>query len=139
LFNSRKEQSGSQAAPAADGRIDTIIGRETEFKGTLVSSGLIRIEGRFEGEITHKGDIAVGETGVLNANIKARNLTVAGTITGNIDATGKLELLPTARLTGDISVSALVIGEGAAFKGTSAMRSADETASTSQSNLAQTN
>ena len=138
MFNSRKDQSGSQAPAAADGRIDTIIGRETEFKGTLVSSGLIRIEGRFEGEIIHNGDIAVGETGVLNANVKARNLTVAGTITGNIDATGKLELLPTARLTGDISVSALVIGEGAAFKGTSSMRSADETALASQPTPAQT-
>jgi cytoskeletal protein CcmA (bactofilin family) len=109
-----------------DGKIDTIIGKETEFKGTLTSTGMIRIDGRVEGEIIHKGDIAVGDTGNLNANIKARNVTVAGTVTGNIDATGRLELLASARVFGDISIGTLVIGEGALFRGSSEMKASEK-------------
>ena len=128
LFSSRRDPATGTAPAVSEGRIDTIVGKEAEFKGTLLSSGLIRIEGRFEGEIAHKGDIAIGESGLVHANIQARNLTVAGTITGNIDVSGKLELLPTAKVTGDIAVASLVIAEGALFKGTSTMRAAGEQA-----------
>ena len=128
LFAGKRE---AVAAAPADGKVDTIIGRETELKGTLTSSGLIRIDGKVDGEIVHSGDIAVGETGQLTANIKARNITVAGTINGNIQATGRLELLPTARVFGDIVVASLVIGDGAVFQGSSAMKqsTADSSAS----------
>jgi len=117
LFTARKD-----GAAQSDGRVDTIIGRETQFKGTLTSSGIIRVDGKIDGEIAHKGDVAIGETGEVTANVKANNVTVAGTVNGNIEATGKLELLPTARVIGDINVAALVIGEGAVFKGSSEMK-----------------
>lgn len=126
MFVAKKDSA--PAMPMVDGKIDTIIGKETEFKGTLTSTGMIRIDGRIEGEVVHKGDIAIGETGNLSANIKARNVTVAGTVTGNIDASGRLELLASARVFGDISVGALIIGEGAIFRGTSEMKAPDKAA-----------
>jgi len=115
-----------------DGKVDTIVGRETHFKGTINSSGIIRIEGKVDGEINHQGDIAVGETGNVTADVKARNITIAGTVSGNIDASGRLELLSTARLIGDIAVATLVIGEGAVFKGSSEVKTADQAGSTAQ-------
>lgn len=124
MFVAKKEAAPPVAA--IDGKIDTIVGRETEFKGVLTSTGILRIDGRVEGEIIHKGDVAVGETGTVNASIKARNVTVAGTVTGNIDATGRLELLPAARVFGDITVTALVIAEGALFRGASEMKAQDK-------------
>jgi cytoskeletal protein CcmA (bactofilin family) len=124
LFVAKKDSAPPNLP--ADGKLDTIVGRETEFKGVLTSSGIIRIDGRVEGEVIHKGDIAIGETGTVNASIKARNVTIAGTVTGNVDAAGRLELLPTARLFGDITVSALVISEGAVFRGGSEMKAQDK-------------
>lgn len=126
MFTARKDANSPSVPLVTDGKVDTIIGRETEFKGTLTSSGLIRIDGKVDGEIIHKGDIAIGETGNITANMKARNVTVAGTVSGNVEATGKLELLPTAKVFGDISVGSLVIGEGALFKGTSEMRAPEK-------------
>lgn len=102
-------------------RIDTIVGKETTFVGKLISNGTLRIEGRLEGEIEGKGDVIIGETGLVQANIKARHLTLAGEVKGNLDLTGKLELTPTARLYGDIRVESLIIGDGAKFAGNSTM------------------
>ncbi|OGS67861.1 MAG: hypothetical protein A2Y96_02435 [Firmicutes bacterium RBG_13_65_8] len=123
MFTSKKEP-----VAVGDGRVDTIIGRDAQLKGTVVSSGLIRIDGKVDGEIVHKGDIAIGESGEITANVKAHNVTVAGVVNGNIEATGKLELLPTARVTGDLSVATLVVGEGAIFKGSSDMKAPEKTA-----------
>jgi len=113
-------------APAANSdRVDTIIGKETEFKGTIKSHGVLRIDGRVEGEVLHQGDLIVGAGGVVVANIHARHVTIAGEVNGNVDADGRLELVASARLTGDVRVNQLVIEEGAIFLGTSAMRSED--------------
>jgi len=117
LFTSKKEP-----AVVGDGRVDTIIGRDAQLKGTVVSSGIIRVDGKIDGEIVHKGDVAIGESGEITASIKAHNVTVAGIVNGNIESTGKLELLPTARVSGDLNVATLVIGEGAIFKGSCDMK-----------------
>ena len=126
MFVAKKDVS--PAATPANGKVDTIIGQEAEIKGTLTSTGIIRIDGKVDGEIIHEGDIMIGETGNITADVKARNVTVAGAITGNVDATGKLELLASARVTGDISIGALVIGEGAVFRGTSETKGAGKAA-----------
>lgn len=124
MFSARKD---AQPGPVGgDGRVDTIIGKETEIKGTITSTGVIRIDGKVEGEIAHKGDIVVGETGMVTANVKARNVAVGGAVTGNVEAAGKLELMPSARLVGDIKAGALVINEGALFKGHSDMAGHEE-------------
>lgn len=103
--------------------MDIVIGRDAEIKGTLTSSGILRVDGKVDGEIIHKGDVAIGESGEITADVKATNITVAGLVNGNIEVTGKLELLPTARVIGDVSAASLVIGEGAVFKGASDMTS----------------
>jgi len=107
-------------------KIDTIIGKETEIKGTINSSGAIRIDGRVEGEIHHRGDLVVGEGGVVWAHIKARNVTIAGEVKGNVEAEGRLEIVATGRLFGDIKVENLVIGDGAIFRGMSEMKTPDD-------------
>ncbi|MCL6451524.1 MAG: polymer-forming cytoskeletal protein [Acetobacteraceae bacterium] len=101
---------------------ETIIGKETEFKGVIRSHGLLRVDGRLEGEVMHQGDLVVGEQGSVVATIKAQNVTVAGEVKGNVDADGRLEMLPSGRLFGDIRVGYLVVAEGAIFQGMSQMK-----------------
>ncbi|NLG80065.1 MAG: polymer-forming cytoskeletal protein [Firmicutes bacterium] len=98
-------------------RVDTIIGKETRISGRIEAAGTIRIDGRVDGEIEADGDVVVGEPGRLVASIHARNVTIAGEVQGNIHAEGRLELLPTGKLYGDVKVSVLAIEDGAIFKG----------------------
>lgn len=102
---------------AAFARIDTLIGKDANFRGVLQAEGTVRIEGSFQGEVNSQSDVVVGETGKLEANVKARNILVAGYVRGNIETAGKIELASTGKLFGDVHVSGLVIEEGGVFHG----------------------
>lgn len=106
---------------AALERVETIIGRGAHFNGSLTGTGTLRVDGKVEGQIVHRGDVVVGETGLVEASIQARNVTVAGEVRGGIEAEGKVELIATGKLTGDIKAGALVINDGAFFHGSSTM------------------
>lgn len=117
MFGSSKKNATNYTAD-----IETIIGKNTIFKGNISGAGTIRIDGQFEGEINTTGNILVGETSKVNAQIKAMNATIAGTIHGNVDITEKLDLLSSAQVYGDIRAGVLSICEGAIFKGACEMR-----------------
>jgi len=102
--------------------LSTVIGRETELKGTLTGKGSLRVDGSLEGEVECAGDLYVGETARLTAQVRARNVTIAGEIHGNVHAEQRVELLPSARVYGDIHSRKLVISEGAVFDGASVMK-----------------
>src|SRR5690242_11974285 len=113
---------GNKRAPVFSDQVETIVGQDTQIKGTINAGGTIRIDGQVEGEISAKGDIVVGETGIVKAQIKARSATIAGSLTGNADVENKLELTPSGKIYGDIKTGTLIIGEGAVFKGACEMR-----------------
>ena len=103
-------------------QVETLIGHTTTLKGSLTSSGALRIDGQFEGDIATTADLIIGEAGQVKATISAKNAMVAGIVTGNMDVNDKLELLPSAKVVGDLKVGTLIIGEGAVFKGNCEMR-----------------
>jgi len=98
-------------------RVDTLIGKDTTLRGTVESEGSIRVDGRFEGDITTAGDLFVGEGGFVQGTIVAKNITVAGHLQGKVEARGRLELLPTANVQGEIKMTLLVVEEGAYLQG----------------------
>ena len=101
--------------------METIIGSDTQFKGSLSAKGSIRVDGTLEGDLVTAATAVIGQTGKATAQITAVNATIAGIVEGNVAVSGRLELLPTAKLYGDIKAAALIIGEGAVFKGTCQM------------------
>jgi len=103
------------------GTFESVLGKGTQIKGTVKSTGSLRIDGSAEGSIESDAEVLVGETAVLNCNITAQHVTIAGQVTGDIVCTGRLELLPTAKLKGDVTAGSLVISEGATFTGSSHM------------------
>lgn len=108
------------------GQVETVIGKDTIFKGNITSKGTIRIDGQFEGDINTIGNIMVGDGALITAQLTARNATIAGTVHGNVDVSDKLELLSTAKMYGDIKVGVVTISEGATFKGSCEMRQGEE-------------
>lgn len=107
-------------------QVETVIGKDTVFKGSVSSNSGLRIDGQMEGDITTTSDVIVGPTGNAKAQITARNVIIAGRVTGNMDITEKLELASTATVHGDIKVGVLAIAEGAVFKGACEMRRDDD-------------
>ncbi len=102
-------------------KVNTIIGKDTVFNGTINGKGLIRIDGEAEGTITNQGDVVVGEGGRVSVEMKARNITIAGNFEGNLEAEGKLELKRTGTAVGTFKTNSLIIEEGAVLSGTMEM------------------
>lgn len=99
-------------------RMNTLIGRDVTIEGgTLTSTETIRIDGTYIGEISCKGNILIGETGLIQGNIISQNILVSGKIEGNIAATGEVHLATTCEVLGDISYENLIVDEGAKFTG----------------------
>ncbi|MBC7323901.1 MAG: polymer-forming cytoskeletal protein [Moorella sp. (in: Bacteria)] len=97
--------------------VDTLIGKETSITGKLVAEGAVRVDGRFEGELSTAGDLVVGEGGLVVATVKARNLLVVGTIKGDVVTSGQLEIAPTGKVEGDVQTARLIVEPGGLLMG----------------------
>lgn len=109
-----------------EGKIENIIGPKTHFKGHLVAEGNLRIDGLFEGTLETNGNVVVGESAKVAADIKANNVQVWGSVQGNVTATGRLEILPAGSVWGDVKVKSLLIDEGGSFHGKSVSAGDDQ-------------
>ncbi len=108
--------------------LETAVGPSASVTGHLKSDGGVRIDGAFEGVIEVAGNVVVGEGATVVADITARNITVGGAVKGNIDGAGRLEILSSGEVYGDIMVGSVMIDEGGVFQGTSRMRGMDQRA-----------
>ncbi|HEX6806125.1 MAG TPA: polymer-forming cytoskeletal protein [Terriglobales bacterium] len=105
----------STAAASAD---FAHIGKSVNIKGELSGSEDIYVDGQVEGSIQLAGNsLTVGPHGRVRANVTARNVTVGGTLDGNIQASERTELRKSAVVNGDVQTKRIAIEEGAYFKG----------------------
>ena len=94
------------------------IGRSVSIKGELSGNEDIYVDGQLDGSIQLPGNsVTVGPNGRVKADITARNLTIGGTLDGNIHASERTELRKTAVVNGDVQTRRIAIEEGAYFKG----------------------
>jgi cytoskeletal protein CcmA (bactofilin family) len=119
---------GREARAPQHDPLENVVGPTASFTGTLRSDGGVRVEGAFEGVIESAGNVVIGEGARVKAEITARNVTVGGHVEGNIDATGRLEILATGQVMGDIAVASVMIDDGGVFQGTSRMRGLEQPA-----------
>ncbi|MFQ5611584.1 MAG: polymer-forming cytoskeletal protein [Anaerolineae bacterium] len=108
-------------------KIETLIGPNSTFNGRLVCDGSVRIDGVCEGgSIETVGNIVVGPEAKVAADLIAENVSVSGAVTGNIKARGRLEVLSTGRVWGNVDVGSFLLDEDAYFRGKLAMADAPD-------------
>lgn len=128
MLGSKKNQQYVIESSTNNKSDTTIIGSNTNFDGTLNSSGIVRIDGTFTGELHVDGSILVGESGKIKGNIKASKITIGGVVEGNIHCSDTLDLMASGKLHGDIEVKVVNIENGATFDGKCMMISDNNTA-----------
>jgi cytoskeletal protein CcmA (bactofilin family) len=102
--------------------INAFLGKNTEFEGRLSFEGAVRIDGRFKGEISSDGTLIVGETAVIESEIKVSHIIISGEMRGNILASRKIEIHAPGKVFGNICAPAVVMDEGVVFEGTCTMQ-----------------
>jgi|SRR5438034_10039616 len=98
-----------------------VIGAKTTIKGEISGDEDVLVEGNVEGQIRVTRDLRVAPGGVVKATVEAQSLIVSGEIVGDCQATSRVEIQATGRLTGNIRAPKIVIAEGAMFRGNSDM------------------
>jgi cytoskeletal protein CcmA (bactofilin family) len=95
----------------------TLIAKPTRFEGAISGSGEVRIEGAFKGKLDGSSQVVVAQGGEVEAELRAEHITVAGRVRGDLFASVKIELTPSADVQGDITSPRILIREGATFEG----------------------
>jgi cytoskeletal protein CcmA (bactofilin family) len=87
-------------------------------KGNVTSAGDLVIDGKVEGAI-EIGDhnLTIGESASVVADLVAKDVTIAGTVKGNVLGSGKVELKKNSEVAGDITAPRFVMEEGAVLIG----------------------
>jgi cytoskeletal protein CcmA (bactofilin family) len=111
-------QPPASARQSDERRVVAWVGKSVIFKGDLISSEDLTIDGHVEGSISLKDhSLTIGPDADIRANIVARTVTVHGSVTGKIDARDKVDLRETGSVLGDINSPRLAIADGAMLRG----------------------
>ncbi|MCU0848082.1 MAG: polymer-forming cytoskeletal protein [Spirochaetes bacterium] len=94
-----------------------VIGENSYFTGTFLINGSLRIDGRFEGKYLQAEQLYIGRNGKIRTNINAVSVIVEGMVIGNINASSRVLLMPTAKILGDIKTPELIIQNGVILEG----------------------
>ena len=101
--------------------IDSLIGAGTTIEGNISFTGGLRIDGHVKGNVKASGNkpgtLVISELAKVEGNIDVAHVVVNGTVAGPVRATEYVELLPKARVTGDVSYKSIEIHVGAIVMG----------------------
>jgi cytoskeletal protein CcmA (bactofilin family) len=100
-----------------EGKIDSVIGKETAIKGDLNINGSMKVDGSIEGNIDIKESLFAGRGSFIKGKVTCHSAIVGGKIEGDIDAQELLEFQTGAQMFGDISCKGLIVQEGVFFEG----------------------
>ena len=93
------------------------ISTGTVIKGEILSPCDIRIDGTFEGKVTAKGRVVIGETAVIKGDIVCVNIDLWGKVDGNIYVKDTLALKEGCVVNGNLHVKRLSVELGSTFNG----------------------
>jgi cytoskeletal protein CcmA (bactofilin family) len=98
-------------------QIKAYMGEDAEFNGSLAFEGTVRIDGKFEGQVTTGDTLIIGETGHLKAEISAGTVVCMGRVEGTVLASKKVEIHSTSKVVGNVKSPALYIELGGVLDG----------------------
>jgi cytoskeletal protein CcmA (bactofilin family) len=96
---------------------NTVIGSSIVIDGEISGDEDLVIQGTVKGKISLRESLFVEGSGVVEADIETQNVEIAGRVTGNIQASDKVELKADCRVVGDVKAPRILIADGASFKG----------------------
>lgn len=111
-WRSKRRRSTDQIGP-----VTTDLGAGVRFEGTLLGEGNYRVQGEVFGDSDLEGCVILDEGACWTGLLSADQVQVAGRVEGNVQARVRIELLPTAVVTGNLSSPLIAIADGAVFEG----------------------
>ena len=105
--------------PPAEPMVDaaSVFSESVEIEGSIEGQGDVMLRGRVRGSVSISGCLIVGQGGVVQADVTAREVVNAGTVEGNITAAEKVRVQTTGVVQGDIDAPCIIIDDGGGVEG----------------------
>ena len=97
--------------------VETAIGVDTVFKGSINTNKPIRIDGHYEGEINSDNLIIITETGFFSGDMTCRELQLQGKGEGTVVCTELMQLSNTGAFRGNIATKDIILVRGSQIDG----------------------
>ncbi len=101
--------------------VDALIGPQVEIRGDVVFSGGLYLEGKVLGKVIVEegasGTLTVAEQGQIEGEVRATVVVLSGRLEGDVHASERIELTPTARVTGNVHYQVVEMSAGAQLNG----------------------
>lgn len=89
----------------------------SHLHGELRFEASFRVDGKLTGEVESEGDLIVGESGVIEGNLRVGQAFISGTVRGTVRALRKIQIAPSGKVYAELETPSLVIEDGATFEG----------------------
>lgn len=103
------------------GRIDTLIGKAARVNGDVEFEGGLHLDGHVAGNVRALGppgaSLSVSEGASIEGSVEVPNVTLNGSVKGDIYATERVVLGPAARVQGNVWYGVIEMTLGAEIKG----------------------
>ncbi len=96
---------------------ETIIAADLAIEGKIEGAGHVRLAGRFKGDVHVDGDLTIERGAHLTGQVFAKTVVIAGELHGNINGAGRVELLESGVLCGDVKAGTLIVAAGSRMRG----------------------
>jgi len=113
------------AYESAHGALNAFLDKGSAFEGKLTFKGIVRIDGKFTGDILSDDTLLVGESGALSGTTHVGEADISGEVEGNLRVLGRAHFRPSATFNGELSAGRLIIDEGATVNGQISMQNQD--------------
>ena len=115
MFNNSINENGVKIPGPSKGTAPSLLSSDLTITGNLESEGDMQIDGTIDGDIK-SFTLTVSESGVIRGTIDAEEVTIAGSVTGQIKARHVI-LVKGAKVIADLIQDRLSIEPGAFFEG----------------------
>jgi cytoskeletal protein CcmA (bactofilin family) len=95
----------------------SIVAKDMTIIGDLETEGVVRIEGRVRGTVRAGSQVLVGEGAQVEGDLHTREAVIGGDVIGSIHASERVELQPSASVTGNITTPRIAVLEGGKVSG----------------------
>lgn len=118
MFGLSSQQPTDDEAPPESASALSVLGEDTTARGSFdLKEDDLRVDGTLKGEVRTEGHVHVSPGGVVQGDIQAVSIRVAGTAEGILHAREDLVVLETASVHALLCAGAVTIEDAADFEG----------------------
>lgn len=95
----------------------SVLAPGTTIQGNVTLEGELQLEGTIEGSLDTKGRVVIGARGLVDGDVQADEVVVAGKVKGSVTARNAVRFKKECHVTADVRSPAIEVEEGAVIDG----------------------